>query len=111
MGSGQKEGAKDKVRINALVGDNEAIAFAQALKSLLTDTGFTVDEVIGAFMSAGAPVSGIFLKVKSESAPPAHSGTLQQGLKHIGVAAPAQVEAPELPMEADTVRIYVYGKN
>lgn len=106
-----KDAAKGKVRINALVGDNEAVAFAQTLKALLSDNGFTVDEVIGGFMSAGAPVSGIQLRIKSAAAPPAHSGTLQQGLKHIGVTAPAQVEAPELPMEGDTVRVYVYGKN
>lgn len=106
-----KDAPKGKVKLTALLqGDNEPINFAQKLKDLLSKAGYTVDETIGGFMSSGAPVSGIVIKVDDTKSPPPHAGPIQKAFEQINIAAPGALQPPTFKLGDESVLIYVYGK-
>jgi hypothetical protein len=103
---------KGKVTFSALVAPNgEPRKFAEILKGLLADAGYDVSSEITAFVSTGNPVNGILIKVKDGTSPPRHAGVIQKALEAIEIKAPATVESASLPLDSDTVAIYVYWKD
>lgn len=101
---------KGKVSMKCTAGNNESIAFATLLGGMIAESGCEVVGPMLSFISTGAPVSGIELKMKNKDAPPIHSGNLQKAFEHIGISAPASVEADAFPISDDMVVVYVYGK-
>ncbi len=102
---------KGKVEMRFTAGNNESTQFASALAELFAEAGCEVIKPPVAFNSTGAAVSGIALRIKDDQAVPPHAVSLQKTLERIGIETPAHVEAPDLPIEGDVVRVYVYGKN
>jgi hypothetical protein len=102
---------KGKVSLKSLASDNESLAFALLLKSMLVDSGCDVVGEITGFISLGAPASGIQLKIKDKDSPPIHAGNVQKAFEHIGIQAPCSIEQSDNPLDKDTLTIYVYGKN
>lgn len=101
---------RGKIRFKILAADNEAHTFAAALRTLLSESGFSVEPETPGFIPMG-PMAGIELRVASQEFSPPHAGPLQKALQHIGIEAPAMIEPPgggDLP--SDTVLIYVAAK-
>ena len=106
-----KGAPKGKVQLTAVAAaDNEPIAFALILKNLLSNAGYNVDDNIRGFVSTGSPMSGIVIKIRDEKAQPPHAGPLQKAFEYIGIKTPGTTVAPVFNLDADTVIIYVYGK-
>jgi hypothetical protein len=100
-----------KVSFKCLTNDNEAEAFAGQLKELVSQSGCEVSNTMLGFITSGAPISGIYIKIKSGAAPPPHAGNLQKAFKAIGITALGAEESPAFPLSENEVVIYVYGKN
>jgi hypothetical protein len=106
-----KDAPKGKVKLTAVAAaDNEPLKFAQILHGLLSNAGYSVEDKIGGFVSTGSPISGIVIKIRDAQAPPTHAAAIQKGLEYIGITTPGTTEAEVFNLNADTVIIYVYGK-
>jgi hypothetical protein len=101
---------KGKVEIRFMADNKESTQFASALAEMFAESGCEVIKPLLPFIPPGNAVFGIGLRIKDEHAVPPHSVSLQKTLERIGIETPAQVESANLPMEADLVRVYVYGK-
>lgn len=102
---------KGKVEMRFTAGNNESIQFASALAELFAESGCDVIKPPVALNSTGSAAVGIALRIKDDHTVPPHAVSLQKTLERIGIETPAHVESPDLPIEGDVVRVYVYGKN
>ena len=103
---------KGRIRIKILIGEGgEPTRFAQSLRQMLEESGFTIIDPTSSFMVSG-DISGLYLKVKNTSRPPNHTRIVQQGLQSVGISAPAAPEDDAFlgDLSENEVVIYVYKK-
>jgi hypothetical protein len=104
-------GPKGKVSFKCLASDNEAQAFAEQLKKLVSQVGCEVSDTVLGFIAPAVPISGIHIKIKNMESPPDHAAWLQGAFAAIGINAQGAVEGAGSTIRDDEVIIYVYGKN
>lgn len=91
------------VKISFTIGDGEALAFADQVRSVLVASGWNASEPAPNSLSG----SGIALRVKSAKSAPNYAAPLQRAFELAGVAL-IGVESPE--MDANTVQVLVLSK-
>ena len=78
---------KGRVMIESTATNSEAANLGRQISGMLRLSGYDVVENFGAWINAGAPVSGVRILVKNPAIPPPYAVGLQKALGEIGIKA------------------------
>lgn len=99
---------RGRVEIACISGDSEGQALAEQIGDAFRQAGWPVAGVGNVFFDEPKP-KGIFLRVKSRAAVPAHTAGLQHAFATAGLNVPV-AESPNMPHNQDTVEVLVGTK-
>jgi hypothetical protein len=101
-----KDKPRGRIGLLTVKGDGEAHGFALEIEDLLKEAGFETNGVSHAMFPREVP-RGLILRLHNEQSAPAHAGSVQLALEHIGFPAPG-VPSSQEPANSMTI---VIGRN